>query len=461
VSSRERYEGLDGLRGLAALVVFAGHVVDMAPPTRVPSLLRNTPLHAAWDGTAAVLLFFVLSGFVLALPFVGAGAQRLTVWPFVVKRICRIYPAYWAALVIALLLQKQLYCNSYMVDASQWFNHFWHTPPTLRELIAHAIMIGPSFDWWRLDPVIWSLVVEMRLSLIYPLVILALGRCRGARAALGLLALAIALAFTVATLRYLPMFVLGGLVARFRGRLFEWARALPGRTALAVTVAALLLFDVRFAFGPTRLPVRASDYVISVGCALLVILVAARSAYDRGLSRGSLAFLGAVSYSFYLIHFPILLTTASRVGASGYALWLAPPIALVVALALAWILYRAVEQSGQALGRRVYALSLRESQALSASTKRHGFSAHSPAYSTPMRGVATMRGVPVRDSIHKGLLRTRSSALCARLMRSARQSSPGPLVPPLSGGSGSSARTNTAAGECSGSQTTLKQFQKP
>src|SRR5262249_7776852 len=72
-----RFAGLDGLRGLAAFSVFLGHTVRLIPGPRLSDRLMESPLRVLWDGTAAVDLFFVLSGFVLSLPFVGPGRQRL------------------------------------------------------------------------------------------------------------------------------------------------------------------------------------------------------------------------------------------------------------------------------------------------------------------------------------------------------------------------------------------------
>jgi peptidoglycan/LPS O-acetylase OafA/YrhL len=141
-------------------------------------------------------------------------------------------------------------------------------------------------------------------------------------------------------------------------------RALPPLVALGVVAVALCLFDVRFAFGPTRLPYRAADIMIALGSALMIILVAARPAYDRALSRAPIAFLGRISYSFYLTHFPILLASASAVGRWPRGLWLAPPLALALALAVAWIAYRAVERPAQALGRALTGPAIASSGAL-------------------------------------------------------------------------------------------------
>ena len=101
----QRNGALDGLRGLAAFSVFLSHAQGMIPATALMETLRSSPARILWDGAAAVSLFFVLSGFVLALPFIGPIAKRLDVADFLVRRVFRIYPAYLVAIGLSLLLR--------------------------------------------------------------------------------------------------------------------------------------------------------------------------------------------------------------------------------------------------------------------------------------------------------------------------------------------------------------------
>ena len=112
--ARMRIRSLDGLRGLASLVVAVHHaLLCLAPlslvyfdPLKVEKgtkawWLGFTPLHAAWAGGEAVYLFFVLSGFVLARPFLGG---RSSTWrTYFVKRIPRLYLPVWVAVGFALV----------------------------------------------------------------------------------------------------------------------------------------------------------------------------------------------------------------------------------------------------------------------------------------------------------------------------------------------------------------------
>ncbi|MGH7001396.1 MAG: acyltransferase family protein, partial [Stellaceae bacterium] len=79
MNERERLPSLDSLRGIAALTVVIHHTLTTlpafwavytgAPASRLARIMAFSPLHLLWDGHQAVLVFFVLSGFVLSLPY--------------------------------------------------------------------------------------------------------------------------------------------------------------------------------------------------------------------------------------------------------------------------------------------------------------------------------------------------------------------------------------------------------
>lgn len=363
--TEQRWTELDGLRGLAAFSVFWAHVSFLFPASATTLYLDAFPFHFLWDGGAAVDLFFVLSGFVLALPFVGATARALDYRSFVMRRLFRMLPAYWAALLLALLLRNLVYQPDGLVGLSRWVREIWDTPVT--HILDHLLLAGPwsgsSFIYPvrysdeatnSLDPVIWTLVVELRMSLVYPLMILLLARTRSAMSGIGLLLFAMALGFAAPVLWALPQFVLGGLLTRFRVEIAARVARLGKLTVIGLTVIAIYLYGVRYSLGmqPGWFQMHA---LASCGAALLIALVI--GGHGRDLLRArAVQFLGAISYSFYLVHLPLLIALVSWVRAGGGSIWLAVLAALVASLLLAYAGYRWIELPAQALGRR---LSLR------------------------------------------------------------------------------------------------------
>src|SRR5260370_27650821 len=90
-SHPRRFYGLDSLRGVAALTFVFHHFSRICSPS-VVHFIDRTPLRLLAAGHQAVSLFFLLSGFVLTLPYKKNG--RLNYGPFLLKRICRIYLPY-------------------------------------------------------------------------------------------------------------------------------------------------------------------------------------------------------------------------------------------------------------------------------------------------------------------------------------------------------------------------------
>src|SRR4051812_11697833 len=100
-----RYKQLDSLRGVAALFVFFSHFFLIFNINEFSVLsLQASPLGVFINGHSAVMFFFVLSGFVLSLPFINKE-KPLNLAEFYIKRIFRIYPAYILAILFSIFLK--------------------------------------------------------------------------------------------------------------------------------------------------------------------------------------------------------------------------------------------------------------------------------------------------------------------------------------------------------------------
>jgi len=163
VQDRRYVASLTGLRGVAALFVFIFHYSYFNPGIRldlaVPVIgkILHFPVGFGFSG---VDIFFVLSGFLLSLPFARAGLTGSAHPPlgrYYKRRVLRVFPAYYAQLAIILAV-------------GGWFVT-WH-PLGASALLAHAFMFF-NIGWNPVQPLVgiwWTLPVEFSFYLLLPLI---------------------------------------------------------------------------------------------------------------------------------------------------------------------------------------------------------------------------------------------------------------------------------------------------
>jgi peptidoglycan/LPS O-acetylase OafA/YrhL len=261
-------------------------------------------------GRLPVVTFFVLSGFVLNLSLPQQAPMT-----FLTRRFARIYLPYIA--IMALL-------------AIVWYvatpPHLTMAGPLSVPVVASATLMLPLKGRFPLDFPAWSLSVEMAFSIAFLPLAYAVRRVP----ALLLLALATSIAVMPkggldlgSPLYYGTAFVAGILLSIYRPQLYRaWWLAVP----------VLAVVGVRY------------DVAFFAAAALLVALVPTTFA----TVRPPIAWLGRVSYSLYLIHFPILVIAVRDLGV-GWGLAVGLPLAFV----LAHVSYMYVEAPFTAFGRRL------------------------------------------------------------------------------------------------------------
>lgn len=367
-----RFIELDGLRGIAALVVVFHHALLTypaawaiwdnsadAPRSGLFWLLERTPLYLLFSGPAAVMVFFVLSGAVLTSSYVKVDRGDLL--SYLPKRLCRIWLPFVTAIFGAAVLYLLLAHRS-TSGLSFWFNDLsWNEALTPSAFAKQALLLGPV-TW--LDNPMWSLVHEVRISLLLPLLIIVTQRSRFT----AILATFLILVATTFTLPHIHNVWLGSLISsglyflafasgcglmmacdklRTRGAAIS-AAAL----ALAAVVGLLLLLSDSPA---NPLQHKLPQWTLLVGTTLGATMLVALALSGRAtvLGRGPVHWLGRVSYSLYLVHVPIIL---ALLHASGGRLHLALLVSAVAAsLGLAAVMQSTVERGSQRLGREIAA----------------------------------------------------------------------------------------------------------
>jgi peptidoglycan/LPS O-acetylase OafA/YrhL len=367
--AERHWNSLDALRGIAALLVvtfhcsqvssgFAarGNPFSLAGWTDPWAWLKYTPLRLlVSSGPPAVVLFFALSGFVLSLPFLRSRRQPGYA-EFAVKRVCRIYPPF----AFAILVSAALYAVVQPVPVpglSAWFNEVLWTRPLSADYVFRNLMMTGLRDDMTLDLVMWSLVHELRISLVFPILFVLTRRWPAATFAASLLAgvactailagtdadsLAMSL---VDTGRFVVLFVAGILIAGNLDAVRGAVARLPSRAAPAFWLAGVGLL---MAPGPSVFAYY--NFVWGLGAVLLLMLVVGSPAADRMLSARPLVWLGKVSYSLYLIHVPLLIA-AIHVTYGRLPLWITIAAVIPASLACAELMHRFVERPSIRLGR--------------------------------------------------------------------------------------------------------------
>ncbi|OZB78763.1 MAG: hypothetical protein B7X41_19830 [Microbacterium sp. 14-71-5] len=363
----DRFAALDGLRGLAAVIVVIYHALLASawgngfqvvlgggvPDSPLVGIVANTPVRYLVMGPEAVIVFFVLSGFVLTWPMLGG--RGLDLWSYYPRRILRLWLPSAAAMVLAMVLI--LVTAQRPEDApSMWGRTY--SFPTLSAgdvLNSFFLLTGDT----KLNNPLWTLRWELLFSLLLPVAFLLVVRIRR-RHGLWLLvpglAVAVGNAFSVPALTYGAVFLAGGVVAVMlrqdagpRSAVANGAMALGGLLLIGVPDAVRVLLPAIPA------PVRAGTQgLVVVGAALIVLALTRRSLLSRLLGSAPLRFLGRISFSLYLVHVPILIAAVHVApGTPHRALLIAIPVAFVVA----WIFMRVVEQPSarfsRTVGRRV------------------------------------------------------------------------------------------------------------
>lgn len=368
-----RLEALDSLRGLAALVVFSSHCVlclQNLPPAL--DLVRRTPLSLLLlGGHQAVILFFVLSGFVLYLPYTRpAKIPRQPYASFLAKRLCRIYLPYLGGVVVVATAYAIFFRPQPPHGLTAYFSWRPLTHAQLFSLACDHILFLGSFhrEYWNSST--WSLAEEMRIAFIFPVLASALLRL-GWRTMLPVaLFCSVAVScgmhlthhrFPLATLHYAAIFLFGSILCSRRERLLRLWRRL-GRAGQSALVFASFVacndVDRLVTWAPPIFQAELAEWLMALCVAVVLLSALAGTWFSRFLARRHMQHLGRISYSFYLLHIPCLYTLIELLWGriSPFAIF---GLALLLTLLLAELFFRAVERPSMALGKHI-ALRVRD-----------------------------------------------------------------------------------------------------
>jgi peptidoglycan/LPS O-acetylase OafA/YrhL len=361
---------LDGVRGLALVMVLSMHLFWIRPGDALTSALSRL----IWSMGIGLDLFFVLSGYLITGILLRSKGASNYYRSFYARRVLRIFPAYYLTLLhlfAVLPVVSPWVAGTGLRDYAGYFLLY----------VQNLWMVATSgrFPWLGVDH-LWSLAIEEHFYLLWPLAVAYTGLGGLRRVCVAVLCLSVVLkallvftggsAWTIAlsTATRCDGLLIGALIAtlstadveRVRAPVF-WTGTIasaglaglilagpldasPGSTALSIVLACLLFGWLLFAVHAGTLP----DWM--------------RSA----LQAPWLTWLGRYSYGIYLLHFPVAVMVWGRLGShfgisdaagvdvalfNGYAI-LCGSITLAITLPAAVVMFKLVEAPALRLRRR-------------------------------------------------------------------------------------------------------------
>ncbi len=286
------YLALDGLRGVAAILVVAFHV----------GLTWNQPI--VRGAYLAVDFFFILSGFVIAAAYDERLREGMTSAAFIVRRLIRLWPLFALALLIAAPFEI---ARAFAAGAQQGYASVESLG--LSSLMLPSPWLSPAHFLYPMNVPAWSLFCELVANIAYGV----FGRWLTSRRLWVIVGLSLLMLALVAradgsfaggdTSATLPMglaraafgFSTGLLLHRLH-REGALKSSLWTIVSAAVLVGALVL----------RPPGWIGDFVVTVAVFPVLIALAARVNPQKGLVEDASRALGRASYAIYILHIPLL-----------------------------------------------------------------------------------------------------------------------------------------------------------
>jgi peptidoglycan/LPS O-acetylase OafA/YrhL len=317
---RPHIPALDGLRGLAILLVLLVHFAPLDLASK--SLFRRLVLRIAAAGWTGVDLFFVLSGFLITGILLDARSKPHYFRNFYARRTLRIFPLYYGTLAAIFLIApfmrqshdpgwRQIVHSQGLLWTYLWNFH-----------MARAGMTGATaYQPFFVSP-FWSLAVEEHFYLVWPAIVLVLSQRKLLVTACATVAVVLCLriwawhagfpdvAIYVATPFRLDGFACGAILAVLARRDGGLGRLVRPATAIALISGLLIMVGMAkgwdnetpavFTFGFTLIAIFFSSLLV------LVVTASPASVLGHVFASRPMRFLGKYSYGLYIFHAVLL-----------------------------------------------------------------------------------------------------------------------------------------------------------
>ncbi len=356
IDRSKRVLAMEGIRGLAVLLVFCVHY-HAAFSTHLAAGSLTYAVSSFWEnvGHSGVELFFVLSGYLIY----GVVIKRRIVYgEFIKRRIQRIYPTFSCVFVIYLAL-------SFFFPSE---NKIPSAPIEAGIYILQNFLLLPGiFNIQALITVAWSLSYEFFFYLFLPLLIAMFGMRRWKGSSRSVLFIALTLAYTTYCLigpyaRYRLIMFFSGVLLYEAVNTYNFCKNPTPRSDHYVLLALVLTFPLIYILSarPTffRFLPLASEYggiyrelVLFVSFFVLILFcINSNSLLKNIFSWTPLRWLGNVSYSYYLIHgltikaIALVVYSFFQLADPGIIFWVSLPVSFFLTLVSSTMLFIFVEK---------------------------------------------------------------------------------------------------------------------
>lgn len=345
---KNHLKGLDTLRALAALIVVFGHIEMVKMDYKLENLIDSNSIIFP-SGHIAVILFFVLSGFLITYLLVKEieTNKEISFKKFYMRRILRIWPLYYLIIILSYLLMYE----------SQSIRSIFLCL-TIFPNVAHAIGEG-----WGASPQIWSIGVEEQFYLVWPILLSTIFLSKAKRI-LPTLLLLFFVAYTILpevigyiNTHYVSIGFMGGVEKFFYGSKYncmaigafigiayannkKWISTLNNNMIfIPVGLIVFLLWFFKFELNPF------TDELFSILFALIILGAIGNKTIN--IDNVVTKFLGKISFGIYMYHWIVLILVMNflpRIENHFYYNCLLYLIVFSLTIFISWLSYRCIEQ---------------------------------------------------------------------------------------------------------------------
>ncbi len=380
--SYHKLHHVDGLRGIACLMVVFSHLALIFYPglhdsnlinnNQIVNFIFNSPLSFFYSGTAAVYIFFTLSGFILSHAFMNGKDILENITPMVTKRYFRLaIPAIVSCFFCLIVLTSDL-PNREML--SSWIQSYRVDNPS----IANALYSGGISAFFgegsSYNPVLWTMKIELIGSFLTYFMCSTLVKSHKK----SLIILFFGLMFFLSTIpqkeKYGYIAFLFGIYIYFSN--FNLSK-LPAFILLALGIYA---GGLHYGSSPYIYTIYYSRFFLNgeesnayilfnfISGILITTIILKNESFKKIFENRIFTYMGKVSFSVYLFHLPILVITSPFIfnylntRGFGYAAcaFTASIISISLIYALSNIIFKIIDKPAMRLSNRIPSLFINE-----------------------------------------------------------------------------------------------------